>query len=102
MISTQWTSRNATIVVPPRRQDVVVHEHGDEIVVSVLPDGSTYHLNTTACLVWELCDGRSTTREIAQQLADAFDVTFDDALNDVEELILWLFESTLLQKTEET
>ena len=102
MIATHWTSRNATIVVPPRREDVVVHEHDDEIVISVLADGSTYHLNPTAVLVWERCDGRSTTREIAQQLADAYDVKFDEALNDVEELVLWLAESTLLRKPDET
>ena len=41
MIAAHWTSRNATIVVPPRREDVVVHEHDDEIVISVLADGST-------------------------------------------------------------
>ena len=102
MISTHWTSRNATIVVPPRREDVVVHEHDDEVVISLVPDGSTFHLNPTAGLVWQRCDGRSTTREIAQQLADDYDVTFDEALNDVEELVLWLVESTLLRKPDET
>ncbi len=102
MITTHWTSRNATIVVPPRRQDVVVNEHDDEVVVSRPDDGSTYHLNPTACFVWERCDGRSTTRDIAQQLADAYEVTFDEALNDVEELVLWFFESTLLREPDET
>lgn len=102
MISTHWTSRNATIVVPSRRQDIVVNEHNDEVVISLPEDGSTYHLNPTAVSVWERCDGCSTTREIAQQLTDTYDIAFDKALNDVEELVLWLFESTLLQKTEET
>lgn len=102
MISTHWTSRNAAIVVPPRREDVVVHEHDDEVVISLVPDGSTFHLNPTAGLVWQRCDGRSTTREIAQQLADDYDVTFDEALNDVEELVLWLTETTLLGKPDET
>ena len=102
MISTHWTSRDATIVVPPRRDDVVVHEHDSEAVISIPADGSTYHLNPTACFVWEQCDGRSTTREIAQQLADAYDVKFDKALNDVEELVLWFAESTLLRKPDET
>ncbi len=102
MISTHWTSRNAAIVVPPRREDIVVHAHADEVVISIPADGSTYHLNPTAVLVWEQCDGRSTTREIAQQLADAYDVKFDEALNDVEELVLWFAESTLLRKPDET
>ncbi len=66
MISTHWTSRNAAIVVPPRREDIVVHAHADEVVISIPVDGSTYHLNPTAGFVWEHCDGRRTTREIAQ------------------------------------
>lgn len=102
MISTHWTSRDATIVVPPRREDVVVNEHDDEVVISIPADGSTYHLNPTAVLVWERCNGRSTTRDIAQHLADTYDVTFDEALNDVEELVLWLTQSTLLRKPDET
>ena len=102
MITAHWTSRNATIVVPPRREDVVVNEHDNEVVISIPTDGSTYHLNPTAVLVWERCDGRSTTREIAQHLADAYDVSFDEALNDVEELVLWLAESTLLREPDET
>ena len=101
MISTHWTSRTATIVVPPRREDVVIHEHDGEVVISVPPDGSTFHLNPTAVLVWEQCDGRSTTRDIAQHLADAYEVTFDEALNDVEELVLWLVQSTLLREPDE-
>lgn len=102
MVTAHWTSRNATIVVPPRREDVVVNEHDDEVVISILTDGSTYHLNPTAVLVWERCDGRSTTRDIAQHLADAYDVSFDEALNDVEELVLWLAGSTLLREPDET
>lgn len=102
MISTHWTSRDATIVVPPRREDVVVNEHDNEVVISIPADGSTYHLNPTAVLVWERCNGRSTTRDIAQHLADTYDVTFDEALNDVEELVLWLTQSTLLRKPDET
>ena len=93
---THWTSRDAAIVAPPRRRDIVIHEHGDEVVVSLPVEGSTFHLNGTAAFVWEQCDGRRTTRDIATALSDDYDVTFDDALNDVEELVVWLAESCLL------
>ena len=60
-------------------------------------DGSTYHLNRSAVAVWERCDGRTTTREIATALARDYEVAFDEALNDVEELVMWLAESSLLR-----
>jgi hypothetical protein len=95
MNSSPWTSRDAAIVAPARRDDVVVHELDDEVILT-LADGSTYHLNRTAVSVWRLCDGRRTTREIASDLANFHDVAFEEVLNDVEELILWLAESSLL------
>jgi len=96
MNTTHWTSRDATIVVPARRRDVLSHAHGDEVILSMRAEGSTFHMNATAALVWEQCDGRRTTRDIATALSDDYDVTFDDALNDVEELVVWLAESCLL------
>ncbi|MEE8460077.1 MAG: PqqD family protein [Phycisphaerales bacterium] len=93
---THWTSREAAIVAQPRRRDVVIHKHDDEVVVSLPVEGSTFHLNGTAAFVWEQCDGRRTTRDIATALSDDYDVAFDDALNDVEELVVWLAESCLL------
>jgi len=96
MNTTHWTSRDAAIVAPSRRRDVTIHAHDDEVVVSLPVEGSTFHMNPTAAFVWEQCDGRRTTRDIATALADDYLVAFDDALNDVEELIVWLAESGLL------
>ena len=96
MNTARWTSRDAAIVPPPRRRNVTIQCHDDEVVVSLPVDGSTFHLNPTATFVWEQCDGRRTTRDIATDLADDYDVAVDDALNDVEELIVWLAESSLL------
>lgn len=97
MTPTHWTSRDAAVIVPPRRRDLVIHEHGGEILVSPADDGSTLHLNRTAADVWMQCDGRRTTRDIATEMTDAYDVEFDDALNDVEELVVWLADAGLLE-----
>ncbi len=98
MNTAHWTSRDAAIVAPPRRRDVTTHAHDGEVVVSLPVEGSTFHLNETAAFVWAQCDGRRTTRDIAGGLADAYDVAFDDALNDVEEIVVWLAESSLLSR----
>lgn len=92
-----WTSRAAEITPPPRRRDVNVLDLDEEVIIAEPGDGSTYHLNLTAAAVWERCDGRTTTRQIAAGLAGAFDVTFDEALNDVEELVVWFLETGLLR-----
>lgn len=84
------------IVAPPRRDDVIAHALADEVVIT-RPDGSTYHLNRTARAVWERCDGSRSTLEIAGHLSTAYEVAFAEALNDVEELIIWLAEADLLQ-----
>ncbi len=97
MNMTHWTSRDASIVAPPRRQDVIVHEHGSDVVVSLSAEDSTFHLNETVAFVWAQCDGRRTTRDVATELTDRYDVPFDDALNDVEEIVVWLAESCLLK-----
>ena len=67
--------------------------------MSLPVEGSTFHLNVTVALVWEQCDGRRTTRDIATELTDVYDVVFDDALNDVEEIVVWLADCCLLRCT---
>lgn len=98
MSTASWTSREAAIVAPPRRRDLVVHEHDGELIVSLPVEGGTFQLNRTAAAVWMQCDGRRTMRAIAGELAGAHeDAAFDDVLNDVEELVVWFAESGLLR-----
>lgn len=97
MTAARWTSREAPISAPARRDDVAVHEIDGEAVIALPGDGTTYHLNRTALAVWKSCDGARTTRAMAAGLADAYDVEFDRALNDVEELVVWLGEADLLR-----
>ena len=92
-----WTSRAYPFVVPARRLDVAVFEIGDELILTHPVSGGTYHLNPTGCIVWNRCDGMTTTRTIARDLADTCDVDPEEALNDVEELVVWLAEFSLLQ-----
>jgi len=92
-----WTSPEAEIVVPARRADVVIDDLGDEIVFSDPTDGSAYYLNATACSVWDACDGRSTTRQIAVAMASAYDVDAERALADVEAVVVGLAEAGLLE-----
>ena len=51
-----------------RREDLVIDEMPDEVLVYDLERHKAHCLNLTAALVWKNCDGRSTPREIARRL----------------------------------
>ena len=95
MTTVHWTSRAAEIVAPRARDDVVVEELDGELVFGDPRSGMTYHLNETAYAVWRRCDGRTTTREIATALTNDYEVEFDQALDDTEQLLVFFGEAGL-------
>lgn len=48
-----------------RTRDLVVQEHGDEILIYDLTKDRAMCLNTTAAAVWRACDGTRTVSDIA-------------------------------------
>ena len=96
---TRWTSREATIVTPHHRTDLDIHELEDEAVLFDPATGDTHKLNATALHLWRQCDGCSTTRQIAEQLATRYQVDFEAALDDVEQSLLGFAERRLLEGT---
>ncbi len=95
--TSHWTSRQASIIVPQRRADLDVQELDGEAVLFDRATGDTHKLNVTALHVWQRCDGRSTTREIAENLAECYQVDFESALDDVEQSLLGFAERQLIQ-----
>ncbi|MHC4080039.1 MAG: PqqD family protein [Planctomycetota bacterium] len=95
MTAPHWTSRSAEIVAPLRRGDVAVAEIDGEVVFTDPDNGHTYHLNETAFAVWKRCDGQATTLEIADALTAEYDVDFDTALDDVEQLVVFFARNGL-------
>ncbi len=82
-----WAVRETEIVIPPKRTDIEVDRLEDEAVFCDPKNGNTYHFNETSLVVWGCCDGKTTMQGAARRLAVHFDVDFDTALDDVEELI---------------
>ena len=54
------------------KQGVDIEDTGEEILVYIKQNDSTYYLNGTAALVWRLCDGQRTAADISQLLAEAY------------------------------
>jgi hypothetical protein len=64
-----------------RKQGLVIQELPDEVLVYDLD--RAHCLNQTAAFVWQRCDGKNTTAQIARTLGQQFDCT-------VDEKIVWL------------
>jgi len=75
-------------VVVPRRCEEFVHQVMDgEAVLYDQVNRHTHRMNATALVVWQACDGRSTTCRVARQLAGRYDIPFHQALEDIEQLL---------------
>ena len=66
-----------------RKDGLVIQELPDEVLVYDLDSDRAHCLNQTAAFVWQRCDGRNTTEQIAQKLGQQFDCS-------VDEKIVWL------------
>jgi hypothetical protein len=81
----------------PRQHPNAAWREVDGAVVIISPEDSVLHeLNETASLVWKEADGTRTSQEIAQRLAEDFEVEESVALADTCELVSHLEEKKLL------
>ena len=60
---------------PVRAEGIEVHEVADGLMVYQAEPECVHHLNNTAAIVFELCDGNNTMREISEQVAAVFGLT---------------------------
>jgi Coenzyme PQQ synthesis protein D (PqqD) len=73
--------------VQARRRDGVLH---------VGLDGVTFELSESAGLIWRRMDGRRTVAELAELLAQEYEIDRETALADVTETLLQLAAGGLL------
>lgn len=80
-------------------KDVIWRRIGDDIVI--IKDGglSTHVLNKTAAFIWEMCDGKSGVDEIASKICERFEVAYEEAHADVDDLITTLTKANFLKYT---
>lgn len=60
---------------PARAEDIEVQEVADGLMVYQAEPECVHHLNNTAAIVFELCDGKNTVPEISKQLVAVFGLT---------------------------
>ena len=76
----------------------------DELVLYSYKHQKAFSFNSSAKAIWELCDGRNTTVEITQQLAQQLDCSdaeiLSELLSDVETVIMQMYQHGLLTLVE--
>ncbi len=85
-------SAQGELTVPPRRKDLHEHQLDGEAVLFDSNTQAIHLLNRTALEVWRRCNGRVTIRQIATELIQTYQVSFEIALDHAEQL-LTLFAS---------
>jgi hypothetical protein len=93
-----WTV-NAVVVVPQRRAGVVESEFEGELTLYDPSNAANYYLSATAASVWRSCNGSRSTHDLARNLVGTYDITFPQALADVEQLVAAFAEAGLLGDT---
>ena len=66
-----------------RKEGLIVEQLPDEVLVYDLDQDRAHCLNHTAAFVWQNCDGRTTTNEIASLLGQKLSTS-------VDENVVWL------------
>jgi len=59
-----------------------------------------FSLNETAGFVWDLLDGTHSLEQIRDQMVEAFDVSAEEAVTDITELVLQLKEIGAVEENE--
>jgi len=63
-----------------RKQNLIVDELPDEVLVYDLDRHKAHCLNHTAALVWRRCDGKTRPKEIARRVQSELDQPFNEEL----------------------
>ena len=82
-------SENALLDLIPQKNDAILAYRifeGQAVVVD-LKQGTLNTLNTTATRIWQLIEGDMPARKIAEKIAQEFEVSFREVMDDVVEIL---------------
>jgi PqqD family protein of HPr-rel-A system len=82
---------------PRARQELSVIELDGEAVVYDRETGNLHHLNPTATVVFSLCDGTSTARQLCVDLAEVYGMPAQELEPQVRRLLRQLKASGLIE-----
>lgn len=83
-------------IKPKIRDDLASAELDGEAVIYDERSGELHHLNPTATIIFSLCDGATTVREMSGEIAGAFGVPADEVERQVRTLLRQFRKAGLL------
>jgi PqqD family protein of HPr-rel-A system len=85
------------LVKPKARADLAVEELDGEAVIFDEESGDLHHLNPTATVVFGLCDGSATMRDLSADLSGVFGVPLEEIEAQVRTLVRQFRKANLLE-----
>ncbi len=90
-----WT-RRLELQLPMRKPGVAHQVLDGEAVLFDPESGRTHRMNETALSIWRACDGTATSRQLAERFTRNYEVSFEAAIDDVEQAVAALVRADLL------
>jgi hypothetical protein len=72
---------------PKKRGDIVNGDVGDELVIYDTKNDNVHHMNLLASVIWDLCDGNHTAKEITEEIVDVLKADPSQVEGDVSKMI---------------
>ncbi len=72
---------------PRKRADVLELDMGDGFILYNHDSSLVHHLNPTASLVWQLCDGAATIARLAAEIAEEYGLAVDNVEMQISSLV---------------
>ena len=82
---------------PRRRMDVLELDMGDGFILYNHDSSLVHHLNPTAALVWQICDGNATVGQLAEEIALEYGLTVENVQMQLVTLVAELDALGLLE-----
>lgn len=72
---------------PRKRGDIVSGDVDDEIVIYDSRNHNVHHLNLLGIVIWDLCDGNHTVKDITKEIVDVLTADTVQVERDVTNMI---------------
>jgi hypothetical protein len=79
-------------------ENIMVERLGDRMLLFDLDTNLPFILNSVAAYIFTKTDGKRDCREIAKKVSQKFDVEFEQALSDVENISQTFLKKKMLSK----
>ncbi len=82
-----------------RKTSILWRELDGEAVLLSPSAGSSYNLNQVGTFIWKMLDGKHSSHDIATAICEAYEVEYEQALQDVENILVELRDNDLLNES---